>query len=99
MTKQEFETVKTIIYACSNPVWSNGIRVPYADTDRVISALEKIFAEELGVRREEPLWRIWKDQDDEKREVEAAQKEEAVAQETDKDSAATFLMKLLGRSK
>ncbi len=99
MTKQEFETVKTIIYACSNPVWSNGIRVPYADTDRVISALEKIFAEELGVRKEEALWRIWKDQDDAKREIEAAKEKEQTVEKESSDSAANFLMRILGRSK
>lgn len=99
MTKQEFETVKTIIYACSHPVWSDGMRVPYADTDRVISALEKIFAEELGVQKEEPLWRIWKDQDDAKRAVEAAEEQETSKEEKPSDTAANFLMKILGRSK
>lgn len=97
MTKQEFETVKTIIYTCSNPVWSNGIRVPYADTDRVISALEKIFAEELGVHKEEPLWRIWKDQDDAKRKLEAEEKAEESTKE--EESAANFLTKIMRRSR
>lgn len=99
MTKQEFETVKTIIYACSNPVWSNGMRIPYADTDRVISALEKIFAEELGVRKEEPLYRIWKEQDDAKRAVEAAEEQETAKEEKSSDTPANFLMRILGRSK
>ena len=96
MTKQEFETVKTVIYACSNPVWSNGMRIPYADTDRVISALEKIFAEELGVRKEEPLYRIWKEQDDAKRAVE---EQETAKEEKSSDTPANFLMKIIRRSK
>ena len=97
MTKQEFETVKTIIYACSNPVWSNGMRIPYADTDRVISALEKIFAEDLGVQKEEPLWRIWKDQDDAKHKLESEEKAEESAKE--EELAANFLTRIIRRSK
>lgn len=92
MTKQEFETVKTIIYACTHPVWSNGQRVAYAETDRVISALEKIYAFELGVELEKPLWRIWKEQD----ESERCKEQQEAASETPKEkSAASFLQKII----
>lgn len=55
MTVQEYQIVKTIIYACTHSCWSNGQRIAYAETDRVISALEKIYAFELGVELEKPL--------------------------------------------
>lgn len=96
MTKQEFETVKTIIYACSHPVWSNGMRVPYADTDRIIASLEKIFAQDFGIARETPLQQIWKEEDDL---IRASKEQDGVDNQKDCDSAANFLMKIINRSR
>lgn len=97
MTVQEYTTIKTIIYACSTAVYENGQRVPYADTDRVIASLDKIFADELGVEHELMLRRLWQDQDDAKRELEKQNKAEEAPEE--KSSAANFLMKIIRRSK
>lgn len=97
MTVQEYTTVKTIIYACSTSVYENGQRVPYADTDRVIASLDKIFADELGVEHELMLRRLWQDQDEAKR---ALEKQNASEESSEKESsAANFLMKILGRGK
>lgn len=95
MTVQEYTTVKTIIYACSTSVYENGQRVPYADTDRVIASLDKIFADELGVEHELMLRRLWQDQDEVKRELE---KQNCSEESSEKESsAANFLMKILGK--
>lgn len=95
MTVQEYTTVKTIIYACSTSVYENGQRVPYADTDRVIASLDKIFADELGVEHELMLRRIWQDQDEAKR---ALEKQNCSEESSEKESsAANFLMKILGK--
>lgn len=97
MTVQEYTTVKTIIYACSTSVYENGQRVPYADTDRVIASLDKIFADELGVEHELMLRRLWQDQDEAKR---ALEKQNSSEESSEKESsAANFLMKILGRGK
>lgn len=97
MTVQEYTTVKTIIYACSTSVYENGQRVPYADTDRVIASLDKIFADELGVEHELMLRRLWQDQDEAKR---ALEKQNTSEESSEKESsAANFLMKILGRGK
>lgn len=97
MTVQEYTTVKTIIYACSTSVYENGQRVPYADTDRVIASLDKIFADELGVEHELMLRRLWQDQDEAKRELEKQNSSEESSEK--ESSAANFLMKILGRGK
>ena len=97
MTVQEYTTVKTIIYACSTSVYENGQRVPYADTDRVIASLDKIFADELGVEHELMLRRLWQDQDEAKRELEKQNRSEELSEK--ESSAANFLMKILGRGK
>lgn len=97
MTVQEYTTVKTIIYACSTSVYENGQRVAYADTDRVIASLDKIFAEELGVPHEQMLRKIWHDRDELQRELEKQkQSEESKEKES---SAANFFMKIIGRGK
>lgn len=97
MTVQEYTTVKTIIYACSTSVYENGQRVAYADTDRVIASLDKIFADELGVAHEEMLRKIWHDKDELQRELEK-QKQSEESNKKD-SSAANFLMKIIGRGK
>lgn len=61
MTKQEYTIIKTVIYICSTSVYQDGERVPCADTDRVIAALDGIFAEEVGVPNEPMLREIWRE--------------------------------------
>ncbi len=95
MTVQEYTTVKTIIYACSTSVYQNGERVAYADTDRVIASLDKIFADELGVKHEKMLRKIWHDKDEAQRELEKRSEESSEKE----SSAANFLMKIIGRGK
>lgn len=55
MTEQEYRIIKTVILACTDMVISNGCRVPYANTDRVLASLDCIYAEELGVEPSERL--------------------------------------------
>ena len=74
------------------------MRVAHADTDRVISALEEIFAEELEVEREIPLYKIWKKEDDEKRKLEATQAKAEAENETTSNqskSLRAFWMRLI----
>lgn len=92
MTVQEYTTVKTIIYACSTSVYQNGERVAYAG---VIASLDKIFADELGVKHEKMLRKIWHDKDEAQRELEKRSEESSEKE----SSAANFLMKIIGRGK
>lgn len=97
MTVQEYQTIKTIIYACSLKVLENGEAVPYANADRVIAALDKIFADELGVAHEPMMRQLWKDQEEARKALQKEQTEQA--SENRSSAAANFLTRLIQRSK
>lgn len=65
MTNHEYKVVKSIILACSAAVKDeeSGRITPHADTDRIIAALDMVFASEIGISPETPLREQWKELD------------------------------------
>lgn len=65
MTNHEYKVIKSIILACSTAMKDeeSGRILPYADTDRVIAALDTIFAGEVGISHEIPLREQWRELD------------------------------------